>query len=88
MPNDVQWSMCIKIVKKTKQKLEKDYEMTQQYRVVVRVMVVVVLLDEMMVMVVIVMIIYGGRIDGWWMVIHRKYLKFFTLSYLRHFSTK
>lgn len=56
MPNDVQWSMCIKLVKKTKQKLKKDYEMTQQYRVVVRVMVVEVLWEMVMVMIVIVVI--------------------------------
>lgn len=56
MPNDVQWSMCIKLVKKTKQKLKKDYEMTQQYRVVVRVMVVEVLWEKVMVMIVIVVI--------------------------------
>ena len=56
MPNDVQWSMCIKLVKKTKQKLKKDYEMTQQYRVVVRVMVVEVKWEKVMVMIVKVVI--------------------------------
>ena len=56
MPNDVQWSMCIKLVKKTKQKLKKDYEMTQQYRVVVRVMVVEVMWEKVMVMIVKVVI--------------------------------
>lgn len=48
--------MCIKLVKKTKQKLKKDYEMTQQYRVVVRVMVVEVMWEKVMVMIVKVVI--------------------------------